>query len=138
MTLLTSLSSATNNKGDAVRAEVVSPEILRGDILTGVIRALGCTNTSSGDRTCVVSFSFDALTHREALVLPVVSALQSVVNSRGRPEQDEDGYAVQKAGNPGNVAAGAAFVELSNNGARISFAPGSRFTVWLSLGRARQ
>jgi len=104
----------------------------------------------------VLSFYFDTLNHEDQRI-PIQSTLRSVVNSKGQPGVDEEGFIVKRKNNLGKIVAVAAIgavlgglaggaqgaaegaalgglvglvvVQVGVQGPRVSFAPGSEFVL---------
>jgi len=80
--LLSSISTDSNKTGDLVRARVLAPEALRGDILEGKIHFCKKGGKVKGD--AVLAFSFDKL-HHQGRIIPIKSWIRSV---SGTPDVD--------------------------------------------------
>jgi hypothetical protein len=143
--LLTPISSASSNVGDAVSLQVMSNDASNGAMVSGAIDRVGCT--TSGMFVCVLDFSMDHMIYNGQSI-PVVGNLFTLVNSKGWPHVDEEGNVVTPGGNyrdailsPSMAAAinhttmaphPAVFTEITANGPTISFGAGSLFTVDLN------
>ncbi len=152
--LLSPMNTQTSRKGDKVTAQVVDPDAFSGDILEGTVR-----NSKSGGKVngkSVLNFTFETL-HHGRLSMAVRANVKQVANSRGQRNVDEEGQIVQKKSNIGKVAAATALgaligglaaggkgaaigagvgvaaslilIEMTAQGANVSFAPGSEFIV---------
>ncbi len=152
--LMNTLSSGTSRKGDLVSARVISPIALQGDIIEGKV-----TNSDSGSGLrgkSVLRFSFETLRHAGQTV-PISSQVQSVTNSKGQADVDEEGYVIRKSNNLAKVAgatgagalvggllgggkgaaigavSGAAisivWIDVASDGPSIRLAPGSKVTL---------
>jgi outer membrane protein OmpA-like peptidoglycan-associated protein len=91
--LLTPLSAASNHKGDAVRATVVSPAAFQGDTVQGQL-----TDVKASRGQSILQFTFVGLLHKGVLV-PVASTVTSIANSHGQAGVDEQGHPIA-ASNP--------------------------------------
>jgi OmpA-OmpF porin, OOP family len=103
--LLGSLSTEGSRKGDRISARVLAPVALHGDVVEGQV-----TNVRSGGKIrgqSVLSFTFETLRHGNEAV-PIASQVQSVVNSKGQADVDEEGRVLRKSNNVGKAVAGTA------------------------------
>jgi hypothetical protein len=160
--LLGPLNTQTSRKGDAVTAQVISPQAFQGGILEGKVQESKSGGKVKG--TSVLNFSFDKLNHN-GKVIPVQSSIKGVVNSKGVQNADEEGRVVKKKNNLGKMAiatglgaaigaavgggkgaaigagagaaAGLIFIEVGVEGANVSFAPGSEFILAVKEQQAR-
>jgi OmpA-OmpF porin, OOP family len=152
--LMNTLGSGTSKKGDLVSARVISPAGLQGDIIEGKV-----TNSDAGSGLrgkSVLRFSFETLRHAGQAV-PISSQVQSVANSKGQADVDEEGYVIRKSNNLAKVAgatgagalvggligggkgaaigavSGAAisivWIDVASDGPSIRLAPGSKVTL---------
>jgi outer membrane protein OmpA-like peptidoglycan-associated protein len=152
--LMNTIGSGTSKKGDLVSARVLSPAALQGDIIEGTV-----TNSDSGSGLrgkSVLRFSFETLRH-SGQVVPISSQVQSVANSKGQADVDEEGYVIRKSNNLAKVAgatgagalvggligggkgaaigavSGAAisivWIDVASDGPSIRLAPGSKVTL---------
>jgi hypothetical protein len=98
---MNSLRSGTSKKGDLVSARVISPAALQGDIVEGKVTN---SDSSGGARgKSVLRFSFKTLRHASQTI-PISSQIQSVTNSKGQADVDEDSYVIRKSNNLAKVA----------------------------------
>lgn len=103
--LLGPISTETNQKGDKITAQVVTPEGFKGDIMEGEIR-----ESKSGGKiksTSVLNFQFDTL-HHAGKDIKVQSSVKSMYNSKGKENVDEEGRVISKKNNLGKTAAATA------------------------------
>jgi hypothetical protein len=145
------LSTQTNKKGDVITASVVSPEAFKGDTVEGKI-----TESKSGAKVkgkSVLTFTFGQLYH-VGRPIQISSQIESVTNSQGKVNVDEEGRVVQRKNSLGKVGvatglgavigaiagggkgaaigagAGAAaamiFIQVGTEGPNVTFASGSR------------
>jgi hypothetical protein len=103
--LASAISSRTNQKGDKITAQVLSPDEFKGDIVEGQIREA----KSSGkiNKSSTLNFTFQTLYHGGAPI-PIQSQVKSFTNSKGQANVDEEGQVIQRKGNTGKVAAATA------------------------------
>jgi outer membrane protein OmpA-like peptidoglycan-associated protein len=151
---MNTLGSGTSRKGDSVSARVNSPVALQGDIIEGKV-----TNSDSGSGLrgkSVLRFSFETLKHA-GQTIPISTQVQSVTNSKGQADVDEEGYVIRKSNNLAKVAgatgagalvgglvgggkgaaigavSGAAisivWIDVASDGPSIRLAPGSKVTL---------
>ncbi len=132
--LMNTLGTGTSRKGDPVSSRVIGPAALQGDIIEGKV-----TNSQAGSGLrgkSVLSFTFETLKHAGQAV-PISSQVQSVSNSKGRADVDEEGHVIRKTNNLGKVAgatgAGALVGGLigGGKGAAIGAASGAIVSVVL-------
>jgi len=149
--LMNTLCTGTCHKGDLVSGRVKSPEALQGDIVEGKV-----TNVQQGSGKAALRFSFETLKHAGQAV-PISSEVQSIANSQGQADLDENGNAIrnssspEKASNVGRVgsalggllggrrgatvsaasqvAVAIMLVDVSTEGSSITLAPGSTITL---------
>jgi OOP family OmpA-OmpF porin len=149
--LMNALGTGTSHKGDLVSGRVIGPAALQGDIVEGKV-----TEASQGGGKAVLRFSFETLRHAGQEV-PLSSEVQSIANSKGQADVDEDGNGLRKSNNAAKAsgaakvgsaiggmfggkkgaAVGAASqavaaiitIDLASDGPSISLAPGSRITL---------
>ena len=76
--LLDAISTESNHAGDSVRARVLSPEALKGDVLEGKIHYCRKGGKLKGD--AVLAFSFNRLLHA-GRVIPIKSYIRSVISN---------------------------------------------------------
>lgn len=152
--LLSQVSTETNQKGDAVTAQVISPQEYAGYFMEGQVR-----NLKKGKGKSSLALSFDTLEMADhSGKIAIRSWILSVVNSKGAANVDEEGTVIKKTNNLGRTAiatgagaliggllgggqgaaigagVGAAsaivFMEMHGEKAnRITFAPGTEFVV---------
>lgn len=101
--LTNGLGTGTSRKGDAVSAKVVEPAEFQGDTVEGKV-----TKVERGAGKAALRFTFETLKHGSQAV-PIASEIQSIANSKGQADVDEDGYSIsrtnseQKASNLGRA-----------------------------------
>ncbi len=76
--LLDGISTESNRVGDSVRARVLSPEALKGDVLEGKIHYCRKGGKLKGD--AVLAFSFNRMVHA-GRAIPIKSFLRSVISN---------------------------------------------------------
>ncbi|MCI0625579.1 MAG: hypothetical protein L0387_28695 [Acidobacteria bacterium] len=76
--LLDDISTESNKAGDSVKARVLSPEVLKGDVLEGKIHYCRKGGKLKGD--AVLAFSFNRLVH-QGRVFPIKSYIRSVISN---------------------------------------------------------
>jgi len=132
--LMKTLSTGTSRKGDQISGRVMSPAAFQGDIVEGKV-----TNSKAGNSvrsTSVLSFTFETLKHAGQDV-PIASEVQSISNSKGQADVDEEGHVIRKTNNLGKVAgataAGAVIGGLfgGGKGAAVGAASGAVISVVL-------
>jgi OmpA-OmpF porin, OOP family len=132
--LMNTLATGTSRKGDLVSGRLISPAAFQGDIVEGKV-----TNSKAGNSvrgTSVLSFTFETLKHAGQDV-PIASEVQSVSNSKGQAEVDEEAHVIKKTNNLGKVAgatgAGAVIGGLlgGGKGAAIGAASGAVVSIVL-------
>ena len=79
---------ASAHTGDAIAAQVTTPDALRGDTIQGKV-----TRVSTAGGQAVLQFTFDSLAHSGMLV-PVTAMIQGAANSKGQPGLDDQGHAL--------------------------------------------
>ena len=153
--LMNQIGTDTSRKGDMVSGRVITPTQLQGDVVEGKI-----TESKSGAKLggqSAFSFSFDTLRHN-GTAIPINSQFKSAVNSKGKPNVDEEGRMVRRGtGNVAKVGAGTGagaliggltrggkgaaigaavgaaasivLVEIAADGPNIRFSPGSRLVI---------
>jgi hypothetical protein len=154
--LLTPLSTKINKKNDRVTAQVLEPDVLRGDIVVGKVTAVKNSGKLKGKS--ILNFTFHTL-HDSGQAVPVATQIRSITNSQGMSGVDEEGRLVRRTNNLkkvvavsviGAIVGGAlaggrgavigagagalvslAVVKLAVRGPSITFAPGSEFTLVL-------
>ena len=99
--LLGPISTETNQKGDKITAQVLTPAQYRGAIMEGEIKESKSGGKIKG--TSVLNFSFDTLV-RGSQRVPVKSSVDSVYNSKGKENVDEEGRVIRKKNNLGKAA----------------------------------
>jgi len=159
--LLAPLSTETNRKGDKFTAQVLVPDQFKGDMMEGEVK-----ESKSGGKvrgTSVLNFSFHSIHHGGGPV-PIDAQVKSFTNSKGVQDADEEGRVVQKKNNLGKTAAAAGvgaligaiaggakgaaigagvgaaaslvFIQMTVQGANVTFAPGSEFVLSVKERRA--
>lgn len=93
------LGTDVSHKGDAISARVISPSALQGDSVEGKVNESRSGNKLTG--TAVLSFSFDTLRHGSQVV-PISAKVESVTNSKGQQDVDEEGRVIRR--NNSNLA----------------------------------
>lgn len=154
--LTNGLSTGTSHKGDLVTGRVTDGAAFQGDIVEGKV-----TDVQQGGGRAVLRFSFETLKHGGQAV-PIASEVQSISNSQGQVEIDENGNALRhsnrqekasdiarvgstlggllrgRSGAAVNVASQAVaaviMVDVSSDASSITLAPGSTVTL---LARSR-
>jgi len=99
--LLGPLSTQTNQKGDKITAQVVSPEAFAGWLMEGEVRESKSGGKITG--TSVLNFTFHTLVQGEQKI-PVSAQIKSFYNSKGQADVDEEGRVIQKKSNVGKAA----------------------------------
>jgi outer membrane protein OmpA-like peptidoglycan-associated protein len=154
--LMKGLSTGTSHKGDLVSGRVTDPVAFQGDIVEGKV-----TNVQQSGGKAVLRFSFETLKHGGQAV-PIASEVQSISNSQGQADVDENGNAIRQTnrqekasgiGRAGSAlggllggrsgtavdaasqaAAAVIMVDVSTDASSITLAPGSTVTL---LARSR-
>ena len=152
--LLAPLNTDINQPGDKISAQVISPPEFAGATVQGEVKQSKSGGKINGKS--VLNFTFHELVYGGS-TLPISANVQSFVNSKGVQGVDEEGQIIQKKNNIGKAAlgtgigaligglaggakgaamgaaAGAAIsivmIQTTASGARVSFAPGSEFTL---------
>ncbi len=94
--LLAPLSTRTNHNGDKITAEVIAPGAFRGDMATGVVKKV--KNSGKIHGKSVLNFNFNELyIHGQAV--PVDSTIDSLTNSQGKENVDEEGQVIKPKSN---------------------------------------
>ena len=149
--LMNGVGTGSSHKGALVSGRVVSPAALQGDIVEGKV-----VNVEQGSGKAVLKFSFETLRHG-GQAIPVTSEIQSIANSKGQVDVDENGNAIRKSrgsskpsgvaraggavggllGGRKGAAVGAASpadeavmpIDLASDAPSLTLAPGSRITL---------
>ena len=149
--LMNALCTGTCHKGDLVSGRVKSPEALQGDVVEGKV-----TNVQQGGGKAVLRLSFETLRHAGQAV-PISSEVQSIANSQGQADVDENGNGLRKSNNQekasnvgrvggaiggllggrrgaavgaaSQVAAAIIMCDVSTDASSITLAPGSTITL---------
>lgn len=149
--LMNGVGTGSSHKGDLVSGRVVAPAALQGDILEGKV-----ANVEQGGGKSVLKFGFETLRHAGQAV-PISTEIQSIANSKGQVDVDENGNAIRKSHNqakPSGIArAGGAIggllggrkgatvgaasraaeaiksIDLASDAPSLSLAPGSKITL---------
>lgn len=149
--LMKGLGTGTSHKGDLVSGRVTDPAAFQGDIVEGKV-----TNVQQGGRKAVLRFSFETLKHGGQAV-PIASEVQSISNSQGQADVDENGNAIRQSnrqekasgiGRAGSALGGllggrsgeavdaasqavaaVIMVDVSTDASSITLAPGSTVTL---------
>lgn len=152
--LLGPISTQTSKKGDKITAQVINPADFQGDVMEGSVRESKSGGKIKGKS--VLNFAFDSIDHK-GQPIPIQSSLESVVNSKGKQNVDEEGRVISKKNNLGKAAVatgagaligaiaggakGAAigagvgavaaimFIEIGTTGANVQFDSGAEFTL---------
>jgi OOP family OmpA-OmpF porin len=102
--LMNGIGTGTSRKGDLISARVLAPAALQGDFLDGKVNDSKAGGKIGG--RSVLSFSFETLRHG-GQTIPLSAKVQSVANSKGQMNADEDGRVVRgSSGNVGKVVGG--------------------------------
>jgi outer membrane protein OmpA-like peptidoglycan-associated protein len=102
--LMNGIGTGTSRKGDLISARVVAPAALQGDMLDGKVNDSKAGGKIGG--RSVLSFSFETLRHG-GQAIPLSAKVQSIANSKGQMNTDEEGRVVRgSSGNVGKVAGG--------------------------------
>ncbi len=96
--LKSGLSTSSSRKGDRVTGKVLEPQAFQGDTVEGKV-----TRVKRGDDGAALTFSFETLKHGGQTV-PIASEIQSIANSKGESDVDEDGNAIDRNNNQENAA----------------------------------
>jgi hypothetical protein len=159
--LLGPLSTKTSQKGDKITAQVLSPQEFQGDIMEGKVTEVKSSGKMKGQ--AVLNFTFEILNHGGEPI-HVRSSVQSVSNSKGQQDVDEEGRVVKKTNNIGKAALGTGLgaliggiaggakgaaigagvgaaasivmIQMTVKGNAVDFAPGTQFV--LSVKEARK
>jgi hypothetical protein len=111
-------------KGDRVLARVITPEALKGDVIDGVVK---------DTRPRRITFTLETLRH-PGQTIPIAAQATAVTNSKGQPEMDEDGCALQRNGTaPPGVP-----IEFACAGSGMRFEQGTKITLLLAPVSAAQ
>ena len=159
--LLAPLSTETNQKGDKITAQVMSPAEFAGAMMEGEVK-----ESKSGAKlkgSSVLYFNFLSVQPKSGAAVLVSSDVKSFTNSQGKANVDEEGRVIEKKNNLGKVAAatgagaligalvgggkGAAIgagvggaaslilVQMAVKAPNITFAPGTEFVLSVSPRR---
>jgi hypothetical protein len=101
--LLGPLSTETNQKGDKITAQVVTPAQYAGAIMEGEVKESKSGNKFKGKSTLL--FTFQTLVPKTGSPMPVSSDVKGFTNSKGQQNVDEEGAIVEKKNNLGKMAA---------------------------------
>lgn len=99
--LLAPISTRTNQKGDKITAQIISPAEFAGGMMEGEIR-----ESKSGAKlkgTSVLTFTFTTVV-TAATTTAVKSDVRGFFNSQGNANVDEEGRVIQQKNNVGKVA----------------------------------
>jgi hypothetical protein len=152
--LTSPLDTRTNQRGDSLTAQVISPAGFQGDMMEGKVREVKNGNKIKGKS--VLNFTFETLHHGGSPV-SVQSSVKSMKNSKGQPDVDEEGRVIRQKNNVGKAALGAGLgalvgaavgggkgaaigagvgavaalvlIEVGTEGPSLAFAAGSEFTL---------
>jgi len=105
--LMNALGTGTSHKGDLVSGRVIGPAALQGDIVEGKV-----TNVGQSGGKAVLKFSFETLRHA-GQAIPISSEIQSLANSKGQTDVDENGNAIGKSNSEAKAS------EAAKTGAKI-------------------
>lgn len=101
--LLAPVSTSTNQKGDKISAQVLSPPAFAGAIMEGEVR-----ESKSGAKlkgTSTLALAFQTIHLKDETKLDIRSDVKSFINSQGKADVDEEGHIFKKKNNIGKVAA---------------------------------
>jgi hypothetical protein len=152
--LLSPISTESSQPNDRITAQVLTPPGYAGAMLEGKVREAKGGKKIKGSAS--LNFTFDTL-HLNGQQRTIQSTIQSVVNSQGAKDVDEEGRVVKKKNTLGKAAlataigagigaaigggrgaaigagagaaAGILMIQLAVDGAQVSFAPGSEFDL---------
>lgn len=158
--LVSPLDTKVNKVGDKITAEVLSPDEYKGAFVNGKVREAKSSGKVKG--ASVLGFSFDTLVQNEQET-PIQSRIDSIANSQGREDMDEEGRLIKKTNNTAHLARGAAegagigglmrgragaaagaaagtaasfiIVQLAAEGAAVRLDPGSELMMSVEIGR---
>jgi len=99
--LMSNLGTGTSRNGDLVSGRVISPAAFQGDIVEGKVTNVKAGNGLQGKS--VLTFSFETLRHAGQSI-PISSQVQSVSNSKGQVDVDDEGHVIRKSNNIPKVA----------------------------------
>jgi hypothetical protein len=140
--LLDAISTESSRAGDSVRARVLSPEVLKGDVLEGKIHY--CRKGGKLKGNAVLAFSFNRLLH-QGRVIAIKSFIRSVMSSEDL-QINSEAILSQRNENLGNAGlfalngayAGALDGDLKVAGLGAGVSAGVYLTwAWLSGQKAR-
>jgi hypothetical protein len=118
---LSPLSASGNKKGDRFTLQVLQPDNYKGAMIEGEIANAKAAGRVSGKSELL--FRFDKLTLASGQVIPITADLQSVRNSQGNENVDEEGHVIGKSSIKKDVATTAA---ISGVGALIGGLAGGK------------
>jgi hypothetical protein len=118
------LQAKKSFKGDRVLARVITPEALKGDIIDGVVK---------DSRPRAITFTLEMLRH-PGQTIPIAAQAIAVTNSKGQPEVDEEGRALQRNA---KAPAGAP-IEIACQQPGMRFEQGTKITLQLAPVSASQ
>jgi OmpA-OmpF porin, OOP family len=149
--LMNALGTGTSHKGDLVSGRVTGPAAFQGDVVEGKV-----TNAQQGGGKAVLRFSFETLRHA-GQAIPIASEVQSIANSQGQADVDENGNVIRRSNSPekasnvgrvgsalggmlggrggravgaaSQVAAAVMMCDVSTDGSSLTLAPGSTITL---------
>ena len=149
--LMNGVGTGSSHKGDLVSGRVISPAALQGDVVEGKV-----VNVEQGSGKAVLKLSFETLRHGGQAVA-ISSEIQSIANSKGQVDLDENGNAIRKSrgqskpsgvaraggaiggllGGRKGAAVGAASraaeavmsIDLASDAPSLTLAPGSKITL---------
>jgi hypothetical protein len=151
--LLSPISTETSHKGDNITAQVISPDVYSNCYMEGQVR-----EAKGGKSTSVLSFYFDTIANQDhSRKIHIESQINSLTNSQGKENVDEEGSVVKKTNNLAKAAvatgagaligaivgggkgaavgagAGAAaaliFIQIGVQAPKVRFAEGSEFIM---------
>ncbi len=155
--VLAPLSASGNKKGDKFTLQVLEPTSYKGAMIEAEVVKAKAAGKVKGKSELL--FSFNKLTLKNGTTIPISADLQSVSNSQGVADVDEEGHVIGKssakrdaartavlggigaaigaiAGGASGAAQGAAVgaaigltITFSTRGEDIKFSPGSQFTL---------
>jgi OOP family OmpA-OmpF porin len=133
--LTSPLGTNISHRGDPVSARVVRPQALQGDAVEGHVKESRAGGKFGGKS--VLNFSFDTLRHG-GQAIPISAQVESITNSKGQTDVDEEGRVVHRStANWAKAAGGTGFGALigglagGGKGAAIGAAAGAAASVVL-------
>ena len=96
------VGTATNQKGDRITAQILTPSEFAGGIMEGEVRDSKSGAKLKGKSVLVITFNSIFIANSTVLVS---SGVKSFVNSQGKANVDDEGRVVKQQNNIGKVAA---------------------------------